>query len=559
MPEHGKIELSKLIHVTNNSRLAPTLDNLRYTTDPTTIPAIWFRNTEDECDIAVNPTNPDNIIVVTHQDRFTNFLTDIAVYSLDGGKTWNESSILLSRNQGATIEAAANDYESASDPHVIFDKEGNAYVISVSFNTDNNFEEAVVVAKSTDGGVTWNMLTEIQRDDGNEHFQDYQHITADPYRKNTLYTVWSDDTALLGLDPNSTIFQKSTDGGATWSPLSNIATYPGPTPDYGPLSSQLVVFPGHHHHLAVANFVSDQTASLTSTTPAKVTLLRSKDDGLSWTEYLVADNIPLVTPTDPVTGRLILAGGTSVNIAVNNHNGKIYATWPDPRYNTNNGPGIVVAMSKDEGQTWSTPVPVNPKNLGAQTFLSAITVLHNGLVGVTFYDLRNYTGDGPLWTDVWMAIFDEDLKHRVKEVRMTDESFDTRQAMIRIPFNNAWFLGDYTGLTAHHNTFYACFAITNPPYGAPPVEIPVTEFRIDNRDGEDFPNRQDVVFRKVHVDGKDFKHKYSLRKFYDDDSSSEEDSEEHSRGIQQSNTRVIPKKTNNSSENPHGKFAGKRS
>ena len=102
MTKHHKSKenkIGKLIHVTNKSKLTPDLNCLRYATPVEQINRTWFRNTEDECWIAINPTNPKNMIIVTHQDRFVNFIADIILYTVDGGETWNESNITLSRCQ----------------------------------------------------------------------------------------------------------------------------------------------------------------------------------------------------------------------------------------------------------------------------------------------------------------------------------------------------------------------------------------------------------------------------------------------------------------------------
>src|SRR5690242_8383798 len=92
-------------------------------------------NSELEPFVAVNPTNPLNIIGVYQQDRFSfGGATGLAAsVSHDGGLTWRTTCPHFTTCSGGTV-ANRGDYQRASDPWVTFAPDGTAYFISLSFS-----------------------------------------------------------------------------------------------------------------------------------------------------------------------------------------------------------------------------------------------------------------------------------------------------------------------------------------------------------------------------------------------------------------------------------------
>ena len=146
-----------------------------------------YPNTEVEPFNAVNPANTANQIAVWQQDRWSNGGAHalMAAASFDGGVTWG-SQQALPFNMCAP---GGLPYERASDPWVSIGPDGIAYSISISFNATNN-DNAVAAVRSTNGGATWDHLTEIRADNGqNQLFNDKESVTADPTKAGTAYAV----------------------------------------------------------------------------------------------------------------------------------------------------------------------------------------------------------------------------------------------------------------------------------------------------------------------------------------------------------------------------------
>src|ERR1700722_14222930 len=83
-------------------------------------------NARSESDIAVNPTNPYNMVGSSKRfTSITNYAFSLAAYATwDGGQTWTETILPLTDTMG-TI------YPSTTDPAVIFDDQGNVYIVAL--------------------------------------------------------------------------------------------------------------------------------------------------------------------------------------------------------------------------------------------------------------------------------------------------------------------------------------------------------------------------------------------------------------------------------------------
>jgi hypothetical protein len=138
-----------------------------------------------ETSIAVNPTNPRNMIggVIDYQFDTQNatrgkvFLSAFnrAHVTLDGGRTWMEYPV---PDQG---------YNFTSDPSVSFDADGRAYLDKLAFTVSENLMHTnsnapdLVVNHSTDGGLTWSPAVRVAKGTGSASqatWNDKPYLTA---------------------------------------------------------------------------------------------------------------------------------------------------------------------------------------------------------------------------------------------------------------------------------------------------------------------------------------------------------------------------------------------
>src|SRR5215212_10988422 len=180
-----------------------------------------FLNSEVEPFVDVNPANEDNIIGAWQQDRWSNGGSrgNAVGASLDNGKSWRIVS--QTKNSLCTGGTAANGggYERASDPWVTISPNGDAYLMSLSYDEapDTTFgrnPNAMLVSKSTDGGLTWRDPVTLILDANPKRFNDKNSITADPNDSRFVYAVWDRLAKIRTVIRGPTLFTRTTNGGA---------------------------------------------------------------------------------------------------------------------------------------------------------------------------------------------------------------------------------------------------------------------------------------------------------------------------------------------------------
>lgn len=426
------------IRISGTSPFAPGCDGAVPT-------ATVYDNSEVEPHVAVNPSNANHLLAAWQQDRWSDGAArgNRSAVSFDGGRTWTASMATFSRCTGGT-PANGGDYQRASDPWVAIGPDGTAYQIAIAVSGEAQTigsAGAVLVARSGDGGRTWDPPVTLIRDEGIP-FNDKESMTADPYTGGYAYAVWD----RLDADRGPVLFARTTDAGRSWEPARTIYD---PGPSRQTINNQVVVLPDG---TLVAFFSRFVFAGPTLVANAMV-VLRSSDKGLTWSAPIIVSAVQARGASDPESGTLIRDGANLGSIAAG-RNGQLAVVWQDARFSGGQRDGIAFSRSVDGGLTWTTPVQLNRVS-SVQAFLPAVHIRDDGTIGVTHFDLRNNTSAASLLTDYWLLQTADGVTWRESRIAAT---FDYGTA----PFARGLFLGDYMGLTSVGTTFVPVYALTNP-------------------------------------------------------------------------------------------------
>ena len=144
-------------------------------------------NGDNEVDIAINPTDPQDLIAAWNDYGPGNSCG--LGYSANGGRTWTTSWL-----RGVTPEGGNPTFDyGAGDPSVGFLNDGTAILSCAAWGASKSQPSAIFASRSTDGGRTWEPAQQLTFGQSIGHLQDHNMLTIDRYHDRALvaYSVWT--------------------------------------------------------------------------------------------------------------------------------------------------------------------------------------------------------------------------------------------------------------------------------------------------------------------------------------------------------------------------------
>jgi hypothetical protein len=422
---------------------------------------MFAANSEVESQIAVDPTDPNHLAAVWQQDRYLSgggSRGHVVAVSFDGGLSWGPTTI-----PGLT-PCSGGAWDRTTDPWLAFAANGDLYAASLSWSYVND-GGAVVVSRSTDGGLTWGDPVIVDEPTA-PPLNDRQAITADPVDPCTLYVIWS-RFASSSMVPGDILFSRTADCGATWAAPTIVQS----TDPYS-IGAQIAVLADGQ----LLAFYRD--AFRAGTSPIYVE--RSVDGGLTWPDDpVIIANTPMNLVITP-DGAWIR--NSFFDVAMNRETQELYVVW---ELAFDGAPQVALSSSSDGGLTWAEPIRVDdtPARLLftlRQAFMPSVEISDDGTIGVTYYNFENDSPGGiPTASDYWFVSCHPKLADCgdgaswSAAVRLTPESFDYALAPLMSGYNTGLFLGDYAGLTSAGNDFFAFFSVTTANDPANAIFVPI--------------------------------------------------------------------------------------
>jgi hypothetical protein len=395
-----------------------------------------------ETTIAINPTNPNNIVVASNV-QFGQAL--FKAYTLDGGATWTKDVI----GDGDELGFAC------CDPSLSFDQYGNVFLVYL----DGVKVKNVQLAMSTDGGATFHYITAVERvDKGGPNpldkkwgaFVDQPTVVTGP---GSVWVTWKE------FDKNQRVMGR----GAPVSGLGQVGAF-GPK-ERVPGSrdgsfGDIVVGPSGQVMVTYQDNIPSEGPS---------TIFVNLDpDGLGPAGFGPA--IPVTTTNvggfdfiPPQSNRSVDAeSGLAWDRSGGPHHGRVYLLYTSEEPQESNDTDIQVRHSDDQGATWSGPVRVNDDAGTNSQFNPKISLDQtSGNIAVSWHDSRNDLGaGGPGDTN---GIPDDDAQFFASASLDGGASFLPNVQVSQgtsnaADSNNGVEYGDYTGLSFYGGAFYPSWA-----------------------------------------------------------------------------------------------------
>ena len=391
---------------------------------------------ESEEAIAVNPTNPDNIVTVTNVGHGEAGLAAgmFEGISFDGGRTW--ATKLIGLGAGDPLGDAC------CDPSLSFDQYGNLFMTYLY-----EAEDQVPVALSTDGGLNFHVIANISK-------------ASLPGKK-----AGGDNRGLFRFVDQPTIIAAHNEVWVVFNAGGPMAATGAPVTGRGHVGAflPLEVVPGTNNctYGDVAIGPSGQVmqaCALTETGRGGGKIFVNVDpDGLGPAGF---GRRTFVTQTHVGGFNFIPAQadrsvdaepGLAWDRTGGPHAGRVYLVYTAEHPNGSNNTDIYVRHSDDNGTTWSVPVRVNDDHTTNSQFLPKISLdPTTGNIAVVWYDSRNDMGTGgPGDTNgipnddaqLWGAFSTNGGTSFTRNIQISAGTSNSRDSGNGIDY------GDYTGLS----------------------------------------------------------------------------------------------------------------
>lgn len=416
--------------------------------DPCTALASHTPGSKTEIWAGVNPANPANVVLGAkdlNPESSADCVWNGVFVTLDGGKTWTDVVI------GGTYadrgpESPFFGYACNTDPMFAFAADGALYFNVEMYNLGGevtgeepfatglgvnplggNIGSKLVLAKSTDGGLSWPQLTIADLGDGAVIFHDYSRLRVNPASGSVhlMINTFSNAGAIGNIIT-------SRDGGMS----VDVPVKVTPSSDPGSaFSADIAISPE-------GSVVLAQTAgsSPLGPNPGELYVARSTDDGRSFSDpELVLRYVPMPARLETNEFRTGTFFALAYDVSSSERAGRLYAAWAD--YASGNA-DILIASSDDDGASWSAPVRVNDDATPNDQFHPALAVDGEGSVHLAFFDRRHDPQNRLM--DVTHAV-SRDGGMTWSNRRVTSSAFDGDLGEHQDGFP---FIGDYIGIAA---------------------------------------------------------------------------------------------------------------
>lgn len=280
----------------------------------------------------------DSLGATTGRDR------DLLVSrSVDNGKTWGPP-VPLNNN-------ASNDWGEDRSVRLATDRAGKWMAVwssTDSLGSTIGGDSDILVALSADNGATWTPPTPVNSNAASDSGFDTSPDIATDRAGNWIVSWSSGDSrgGMIGTD-RDILLARSSDFGGNWSkatPLNSNAASDSNS-DWSPR----LATDGHGNWVVV--WTSSDSLDDAIGVDRDVLTARSRDNGLTWSQTRALNHNAAVDSREDSSPNIAADGKGNWMV--------IWHAWGGFTYDDGSDADVVVAMSNDNGRTWSVPFDAN--------------------------------------------------------------------------------------------------------------------------------------------------------------------------------------------------------
>lgn len=312
-------------------------------------------------------------------------------------------------------------YVAGGDPVLSFDDAGN--VLLVNLAATNNDEINTILSKSTDGGATWSLVSTIATHPTDKPWLAIDRYTNSPYLGNIYVPLVENNFNFYTLNNSYQI-------------------------------TNSLVFPDGDHLPSVVvkkdGTVFTSSVDIQSTNIIYVQQYSNGGSNLIHSTQVVS--FPDYTFNAPdISFRFQPTAYLAIDNSGSNYDGRLYMSYTASESNNPDYFNVFLTTSDDNGVTWSSPSIVHSNQQDeVQQFYSSMYVNDTGVLVIDWYDRRNFTNTNRL-TDFFMGIsYDGGDNFTEIQLNTTASDFD-----FIIPSSNNFGIGEYHQLVATNDTAIA--------------------------------------------------------------------------------------------------------
>ncbi len=415
---------------------------------------------QNEEQIVVNPANPDNIVAVWRDFRLGYRRVGMG-RSFDGGFTWEDELF---------VEPT---FPKQSDPALTYHSSGSIYTVVLSYDPYGS-GDALMVSETTDGGLSWGTWYPAVINYDPDIFEDKEMMACDrsgSIYDGNLYITWTRFLYAPSTETTITLV-RSTDGGVTWDDPVAVSD------DHGVQWSVPAVGPEGEVYVAWVKYYDDE-----------IRFDRSFDGGVTWGDDITVQQTGFASGY--INPDLLIFAFPAMDVDITNgpNRGNIYIAYTD---DPNGDTDIFLTRSRNQGDTWTTPVRVNDDAIGngADQFHPWLVCDENGTLHLIFYDRRNDVPQNLLMDLYYTYSSDGGITWSPNERITTVSSNPALDSL------DSGLIGEYNGLAVfggvihpiwtdtrngHQDAFTAVWdtSVTVPPLQEDPFAGTQLNFRVD--------------------------------------------------------------------------------